>query len=105
MSVKEENERTGLILNIRKTEIMASGPITSWQIEGENVEIVTDLFFLSSKSTADGVCRHEIRLLFLGQKAKRNLDSVLKSRNITLLTKVHIVKALVFPVVTYVVRA
>ena len=61
MSVKEENERTGLILNIRKTEIMASGPITSWQIEGENVEIVTDLFFLSSKSTADGVCRHEIR--------------------------------------------
>ena len=106
MSVKEEHERTGLILNIRKTEIMASGPITSWQIEGENVEIVTDLLFLGSKSTADGVCRHEIRrLLLLGQKAKRNLDSVLKSRNITLLTKVHIVKALVFPVVMYIVRA
>ena len=106
MRVTEEHERTGLILNIRKTEIMASGPITSWQIEGEKVEIVTDFLCLGSRSTVDGVCRHEIRrLLLLGRKAKRNLDSVLKSRNISLLTKVCIVKALVFPVEMYIVRA
>ena len=105
MRVKEEHERTGLILNIRKTEIMASVRITSWQIDGEKVEIVTD-FLLGFKSTVACVCRHEIRgLLLLDGKAKTNLDSVLNRRDITLLTKVHIVEALVFPVVMYVVRA
>ena len=102
MSVKEEHERTGLILNIRKTEIMASGPITSWQIEGENVEIVTDLLFLGSKITANGDCSHEIRRqLLLARKAMINLDSALKTKDIILLTKVHRVKSMVFPVVTY----
>ena len=101
MRVKEESERAGLKLNIKKTKIMASGPITSWQIEGENVEVVTDFLFLGSKITADGDCSHEIRRLFLGRKAMTNLDSMLKRRDITLLTKVCIVKAKVFPVVTY----
>ena len=106
MKVKEEHEKTGSILNIRKTEITASVRITSWQIEGEKVEIVTDFLFLGFKSTVAGVCRHEIRrLLLLDRKAKINLDSMLNRRDITLLTKVHIVEALVFPVVMYVVRA
>ena len=102
MKVKEESEKVGLNLNIQKTRIMASGPITSWQIDGETMETVTDSIFLGSKITADGDCSHEIeRLLFLGGKAVTNLDSVLKSRDITLATKVHIVKAMVFPVVMY----
>ena len=101
-NVKEESEKGGLKLNIQKTKIMASGPITSWQIDGEIVETVTDFIFLSSKTSADGDCSHEIkRHLLLGRKAMTNLDSVLKSRDITLLTKVHIVKAMVFPVVMY----
>ena len=101
MTVKEESERACLKLNIKKTKIMASGPITSWQIEGETVEVVTD-FLLGSKVTADGNCSHEIRRrLLLGRKAITNLNSVLKSRDITLLKKVHIVKPVVFPVVTY----
>ena len=102
IKVKEESEKVGLKLNIQKTEIMASGPITSWQIDGETMETVTDFIFLGSKITADGDCRHEIkRHLLLGRKAVTNLDSLLKSRDITLLTKVHLVKALVFPVVMY----
>ena len=100
--MKEESERAGLKLNIKKTKIMASGPITSWQIEGEKVKVVTDFLFLGSKITADGDCSHEIRRrLLLGRKAMTNLHSVLKSRDITLPTKVHKVKAMVFPVVTY----
>ena len=95
-------EKAGLKLNFQKTKIMASGPITSWQIEGEKVEAVTDFLFLGSKITVDGDCSHEIRRrLLLGRKAMTNLDSVLKSKDITLLTKVHIVKAVVFPVVIY----
>jgi len=102
IKVKEESEKVGLKLNIQKTEIMASGPITSWQINGETMETVTDFIFLGSKITADGDCRHEIkRHLLLGRKAVTNLDSLLKSRDITLLTKVHLVKAMVFPVVMY----
>ena len=100
MKVKEETEKAGLKLNIQKTKIMAFSPITSWQIDGEAME-VTDFIFLGSKITADGDCSHEIkRCLLLERKAMTNLDSVLKSRDITLLTKVHIVKAMVFPVVT-----
>ena len=102
MKVKEENEKPGLKLNIQKTKIMASGPITSWQIEGGKVEAVTNFLFLVSKITEDGDCRHEIkRCLLLGRKAMANLDSVLKNRDIILLTKVHLVKAMFFPVVTY----
>ena len=102
MKVKEENEKVGLKLNIQKTKIMASSPITSWQIDGENVETMSDFIFLGSKITADGDCSHEIkRRLLLGRKAMTNLDNVLKSRDITLPTKVRIVKAMVFPVVTY----
>ena len=102
MRVKEESQRAGLKLNIKKTKIMASGPIAAWQIEGEKVEVVTDLLFLGSKITVDGDCSHEIRRqLLLGRKATTNLDSVLKSRDITLPTKVCIVKAVVFPVVMY----
>ena len=102
MKVKEESEKIGLKLNIRKTKIMASGPITSWEIDGETVETVSDFIFLGSKITADGDCSHEIkRLLLLGRKALTNLDSILKSRDISLLTKVHLVKAMVFPVVMY----
>ena len=100
MKVKEESEKVGLKLNIQKTKIMASGPITSWQIHGETMETVTDSIFLGSKITADGDCSHEIkRCLLLGKKAISSLDSLLKSRDITLLAKVHIVKAMVFPVV------
>ena len=100
--VKEESEKFGLKLNVKTTKIMASSPITSWQIEGEKVEAVTDFLFLGSKITADGDCSHEIRRhLLLGRKAVTNLGSVLKSRDITLPTKVCIVKAMVFPVVTY----
>ena len=100
MKVKEESEKVGLKLNIPKTKIMASGPSTSWQIDGETVETVTDLIFLDSKITADGDCSHEIkRHLIIGRKDMTNLDSILKSRNITLLTKVGLVKAVVFPVV------
>ena len=99
MKVKEESEKVGLKLNIQKTKIMASGPITSWQIDGETMETVTDFIFLGSKVTADGDCNHEIkRCLLLGKKVMTNLDSVLKSRDITLPTKVHPVKAMVFPV-------
>ena len=98
---KEGNERVGLKLNIKKANIMASGPITSWQIEGEKVEVMTDFLFLGSKITVNGDCSHEIRLLLHGRKAMTNLDSVLKTRDITLLTKVCIVKAMVFPVVMY----
>ena len=102
MKVKEENEKVGLKLNIQKTKIMATGPITSWQIGGETVEIVSNFIFLGSKITADGDCSHEIkRHLLLGRKVMTNLDSILKSRDITLPTKVHLVKAMVFPVVMY----
>ena len=102
MKVKEESEKVGLKLNIQKMKIMASGPITSWQIDGEIMETVTDLIFLGSKITADGDCSHEIkRHLLLGRKAMTNLDSILKSRDITLPTKVRLVKAMVFPVVMY----
>ena len=102
MKVKEESEKAGLKLNIKKTKIMASGLITSRQIEGEKVEIVTDFIFLGSEITVDGDCSHEIkRRLLLGRKAMTNLDSILKSRDITLPTKVHIVKAMFFPVVMY----
>ena len=102
MKVKEESEKVGLKLNIQRTKIMASGPITSWQIDGETVETMTDFIFLSSKITADGDCSHEIkRRLLLGRKVMTNLDSIVKSRNITLPTKVHLVKAMVFPVVMY----
>ena len=102
MKVKEESEKVGLKLNIQKTMIMVSGPITSWQIDGEMVETVADFIFLSSKITADGDCSHEIkRCLLLGRKVMTNLDSILKTRDITLPTKVHLVKAMVFPVVMY----
>ncbi|MES7066515.1 reverse transcriptase domain-containing protein, partial [Cutibacterium acnes] len=102
MKVKEEREKVGLKLSIQKTNIMASSPITSWEIDGETVETVTDFIFLGSKITADGDCSHEIkRCLLLGRKAMTNLDSILKSRDITLLTKVCLVKAMVFPVVMY----
>ena len=102
MKVKEVSEEVGLKLNIQKTEIMASGPITSWQIDGETMETLTDFVFLGSKITADGDCNHEIkRHLLLGSKARTNIDSILKSRDITLSTKVCIVKAMVFPVVMY----
>ena len=102
MKVKEENEKAGLKLNIQKTKIMAFGPITSWQIDGETTETVTHFIFLGSKITADGDCSHEIkRRLLLERKAMTNLDSVLKSRDITLPTKVCLVKAMVFPVVLY----
>ena len=91
-------EKAGLKLNIQKTKIMASGPVTSWQIDGETVETVTDFIFLGSRITADGDCRHEIKKhLLLGRKAMTNLDSILKSKGITFLTKVHLVKAMVFP--------
>ena len=97
MKVKEESEKAGLKLNIQKTKIMASGPITSWQIDGETMEIVTDFIFLGSKITADGDCSHEIkRHLLLGRKVMTNLDNTLKSRDITLPTKVHLVKAMIF---------
>ena len=103
LKVKEESEKLGLKLNIQKTKIMASGPITSWQIDGETVEIVASFIFLGSKITAHGDCSHEIkRCLFLGRKVMTNLNSILKSRDITLPTKVHLVKAMVFPVVMYV---
>ena len=102
MKVKEESEEVGLKLNIQKTKIVASGPITSWQIDGETVETVTDLIFWGSKISADGDCSHEIkRCLLLGRKVMTNLDSLLKSRDITLPTKVRLVKAMVFPVVMY----
>ena len=102
MKIKEEREKVGLKLNIQKTEIMSSGPITSWQIDGETVEMVRDFIFLGSKITADGDYSHEIkRLLLLGRKARTNLDSILKSRDITLPTKVYLVKAMVFPIVMY----
>ena len=100
--MKDESEKCSLKLNIQKTKIMASGPITSWQIDGGKVETVADLIFLGSKITADGDFSHEIkRCLFLGRKAMTNQDSIIKSSDITLLTKVHIVKAMVFPVVMY----
>ena len=102
MKVKEEREKDGLKLNIQEMKIMASSPITSWQIDGETVETVTDFFFLGSKITTDGDSNHEIkRRLLLGRKAMMNLDSILKSRDITLPTKVPVVKAMVFPVVMY----
>ena len=102
MKVKEESEKVGLKLNIQKTKIMASGPITSWEIDGETVETVSDFIFLGSKITADGDCSHEIkRCLFLARKVMTNLDSILKSRDITLPTKVRLVNAMVFPVVVY----
>ena len=102
MKVKEQSEKVGLKLNIQKTKIMASGPITSWQIGGETMETVTEFIFLDSKITSDGDCNHAIkRRLLLGRKAMTNLDSILKSRDITLPTEVHLVKAMVFPVVMY----
>ena len=102
MKVKEESEKVGLKLNIQKTKIMASGPITSWQTDRETVEIVADFIFGGSKITADGDCSHEIkRCLLLGRNVMTNLDSIFKSRDITLPTKVHLVKAMVFPVVMY----
>ena len=102
MKVKEESEKVGLKFNIEKTKIMAFGPITSWQMDGETVETVADFIFLGSKITADGDCSHEIkRCLHLERKAMINLDSILKSRDITLPTKVRLVKAIVFPVVMY----
>ena len=102
MKVKEESEKVGLKLNIQKMKMMASSPITSWQIDGDTMETVTDFIFLGSKITADGDCNHEIkRCLLLGRKTMTNLDSLLKSRDITLLTKVCLVKATVFPVVMY----
>ena len=102
MKVKEESEKVGLKLNIQKTKIIASSPITSWQIDGETVETVSDFIFLGSKITADGDCSHEIkRRLLLGRKVMTNLDSIFKSRDITLPTKVCLIKAVVFPVVMY----
>ena len=102
MKVKEESEKVSLNLNIQKAKIMTSGPITSWQIDGETVEAVSDFIFGGSKITADGDCTHEInRCLLLGRKVITSLDSILKSRDITLPTKVHVVKAMVFPVVMY----
>ena len=100
MKVKEESEKVGLKLNIQETKVMASGLITSWQMDGKTMKTMTDLIFLGSKITADGDCSHEIkRRLLLGRKAMTNLDSILKNRDITLLTNVHLVKAMVFPVV------
>ena len=105
MTVKEKSEKAGLKLNAKKTKIMASGPITSWQIDGETMETVTDFIFLGSKITADGDCSHEIkRHLLLGRKAMINLDSIFKSRDITLLTKICIVKAMIFIAVIMDVR-
>ena len=102
MKVKVESEKVGLKLNIQKTKVMASGPITSCEIDGETVETVSDFIFLGSKTTADGDCSHEIkRRLLLGRKVMTNLDSIFKSRDITLTTKVHLVKAMFFPVVRY----
>ena len=102
MRVREESEKIGLKLNIQKTKILASGPVTSWQIDGETMETVRDFIFLGSKIIVDGDCSHEIkRCLFLGRKAMTNADCILKSRDITLPTKVHLVKAMVFPVVMY----
>ena len=102
MNVKEESEKVGLKLNIQKTKIMASGPITSWEIDGETMETMSDFVFLCSKITADGDCSHEIkRHLLLGRKVMTNLDSIFRSRDITLLTKVRLVKAMVYPVVMY----
>ena len=102
MKVKKESEKVGLKLNIQKTKIMAASPITSWQIDGETMETMRDFIFLGSKITADGDCSHEIkRCLLFGRKAMTNLDSILKSRDITLPTKVHLVKAMFFPVVMY----
>ena len=102
MKVKEKSEKVGLKLNIQKTRIIASYPISSWQLDGETMETMTDFIFLDSKITAGGYCSHEIkRRLLLGRKVMTNLDSILKSRDITLPTKVHLVKAMVFPVVTY----
>ena len=102
MKEKEESEKAGLKLNIQKTKIMALGPVTSWQLDGETIETVTDFIFLVSKFTADGDCSHEIKRRFLlGKKAMTNLDSILKSKDITLPTKVSAVKAMVFPVVIY----
>ena len=102
MKVKEESEKVGLKLNIQKIKIMASGPITSWEIDGKTVETVADFIFVGFKITADGDCSHEIkRCLLLGRKVMTNLDSILKSRDITLPTKIHLVKAMVFPVVVY----
>ena len=102
MKVKQESEKVGLKLNIQKTKIMASGPITSWEIDGETVETVAEFIFAGSKTTADGDCSHEIkRCLLLGRKVMTNLDSIFKIRDITLPTKVHLVKAMVFPVVVY----
>ena len=102
MKVKEESEKVGLKLNIQKINIMTSGPITSWQIDGEIVETVSDFIFLGSKITVDGDCSHEIkRRLLLGRKVMTNLDGILKSRDITLSTKVHLVKAMIFPVIMY----
>ena len=102
MKVREESEKVGLKLNIQKTKIMTSGPITLWQIDGETVETMADFIFLGSKITADGVCSDEIkRCLLLGRKVMTNLDSILKSRDITLSTKVRLVKVMVFPVVMY----
>ena len=102
MKVKEESEKVGLKLNIQKTKIMSSGPITSWQIDGETMETVTDCIFLGSKITADGDCSHEMkRHLLLGRKAMTNLDSILKSKDLTISTKVPLVKVMVYPVVTY----
>ena len=103
MKVKEESEKVGLKLNIQKTKIMASGPITPWEIDGQTAETVSDFIFLGSKITADGDCSHDIkRHLLLGRKVMTNLDSIFKSRNVTLLTNVHLVKAMVFPVVGHV---
>ena len=102
MKMREESKKVGLKLNIQKTKIMASGPITSWEMDGETVETVADFIFWGSKITADGDCSHEIKRCFLlGRKVMTNLDSIFKSRNSTLLTKVHLVKAMVFPVVMY----
>ena len=102
MKVKQESENVGLKLNIQKTKIMASGPITSWEIDGETVETVSDFVFLGSKITTDGDCSHEIkRSLLLGRKVMTNLDSIFKSRNITMPTKIRLVKAMVFPLVMY----
>ena len=102
MKVKEESEKVGLKLNIQKMKIMASGPISSWEIDGETVETVSGFIFLGSKITADGNCSHEIkRCLLLGRKVMTNLDSILKNRDITLSTKVHLVKTMIFPVVIY----
>ena len=102
MKVKQESEKVGLKLNVQKTKIMASGPITSWEIDGETVEIVTDFMFLGSKITADGDCSQEIkRRLLLGRKAMTNLDSILKTKNVILPTKAHLVKAMAFPIVMY----